>query len=411
MDVNSAVSEENAVEASTRPKRHSPVFLAIFAVFLVTTVICVAGTVIGVAAAHPSHHDTQWFWASGHLLVHGKNPYDRHAIREIETSLGYRPGSTDLPITLNPPYMLPLLLPLGPLGSRAAVIAWSLLLLGSLAVSVYAARGMLDAPYEGVLLWLAWCFAPALCCIEMGQTGLIILLGLTLFLRFHESRPFWAGAALSLCAIKPHLLLPFGVVLFAWIAARRRWAILGGAVAALIFESLIAMLFDHAIWAHYRVMMRTEPFVDYFVPTLGVALRYAVDRAAMWIQFIPAAVGCSWAGWYFVRNRKEWDWRTHGSLLTLVSLVVAPYSWFTDQVIALPAILFVLLGAQKPRRGSLTLLLAVMSAAAVEMMISKSAYFQPFLWQAIAWLAWYLYAMSGRAPGQKPLASPGLASA
>jgi len=409
MGVSPAVSEEKTAEASTGPKRHSPVFLAVFAVFLVTTAICVAGTVIGVAAAHPSHHDTQWFWASGHLLTHGKNPYDRHAIREIETSLGLQIGD-DLPMTRNPPTALFLMAPIGVLGPRAGVLAWAMLLVVCLAMSIWCIKSVQEQPNEHALLWLAWCFAPALLCIEMGQTGLIILLGLVLFLRFHSGRQFWAGVALSLCAVKPHLLLPFGVVLLAWIVVRRKWTALAGAVVALAVEGLIAMALDAHVWAHYYSAMRVQQIGEEAVPTLGVALRFALDRTAMWIEFVPAALGCAWGLWYFARNRKQWDWRTHGSLLTLVSLVVAPYSFFTDQVIALPAILFVLLGAQKSRRGSLTLLLALMSAGALEMML-LSLYSNIFIAQAIAWLAWYLYAMSGRAPGQKPLASAGLANA
>lgn len=377
------------------PKRHSPVFLAVFAVFLLATAICIAGTVLGVAAAQPSHHDTQWFWASGHLLAHGRNPYDRAAMREMETSLGFQGTGKVLPITLNPPYTFFLFIPLGVLSAREAIVAWSLLLAVFLWIAVLAMRPMVEQRRERAYMWLAWCFAPALCCIEMGQTGLVVLLGLALFLRLNESGPFWAGAALSLCAVKPHLLLPFGVVLIMWVLTRRRWSVFAGAIAALAVESLVAMAFDHAIWAHYRAMMRTEPFVDDFLPTLGVALRYALDRTAMWIEFVPAAAGCVWGLWYFWRNREHWDWRTHGSLLTMVSLVAAPYSWFTDQVIALPAILFALMGEKPLRRGSVTLLLAVMSAGAVEMMVTKTLYFKPYLWEGLAWLGWYLYAVSG----------------
>lgn len=117
----------------------------------------------------------------------------------------------------------------------------------------------------------------------------------------------------------------------------------------------------------------------------------------MWIEFVPAAAGCAWGLWYFRRNGERWDWRTHGSLLVMVSLVAAPYSWFTDQVIALPAILFALTGPRPPRRGSLTLLLAVMSVGAIEMIAAKSLYFKPYLWEGVAWLAWYVYAVGGRA--------------
>jgi hypothetical protein len=213
----------------------------------------------------------------------------------------------------------------------------------------------------------------------------------------NESMSFRAGVALSLCAVKPHLFLPFGVVLLAWIVMRKRWVILGGAIAALAVESLIAMLFHHAIWAHYHAAMRSQQIVDEFVPTLGVGLRFLVDKRAMWLEFVPAAVGSAWALWYFWRNREGWDWRTHGSLVMLVSLVAAPYAWFTDQVVVLPAILFALTRPGGPRKGSVTLLMALMSAAAVDMMMTRSLFFKPDMVLAAAWLLWYLYATSGAA--------------
>jgi hypothetical protein len=381
-------------------KRYPPIFLGVFAVFLIATTICVAGTVLGVLEARLAHHDTLWFWASGHLLTQGQNPYDATATRRIETAMGLPVGG-DLPMTRNPPPSLALMAPLGALGPRAGAMEWSLLLAACFVLSVLAIRAMVDGPYERGYLLLAWFFAPALCCIEVGQTGVITLLGLALFLRVEESMPFWAGAALSLCAVKPHLFLPFGVVLLAWVAVRRKWAILGGAVAALAVESAFVMLFDHAVWTHYLAAMHSQRFVDEFVPTVGVGLRFLVNRTAMWLEFVPAIAGGAWALWYFWRNRRNWGWRTHGSLVMLVSLVAAPYAWFTDQVVALPAILFALLRPGGPRKGSVTLLLALMSAAAVDMMVSKSLFFKPDMALGAAWLLWYLYAVSRTAPASE----------
>jgi hypothetical protein len=369
------------------------VFLAVFPVFLIATIICVAGMLMGVLSARPSHHDTQWFWASGRLLTHGANPYDRESVRQMELALGLPVKGPDVPMLRNPPTSLFLMVPMGLLGPRAGVMAWSLLLALCMAVSVLAVRSMLERHERGYML-LAWFFPPALCCIEVGQTGLLALAGVALFLRFHESRPLWAGAALSLCATKPHLLLPFGVVLLAWMIARRKWAVLCGAVLALVGESLIAMAFDHAIWRHYLTAMRAERIVDEFVPTFGVALRFMVDRMAMWVEFIPAALGCAWAGWYYWRNQQRWDWRTHGSVLTLLSLAVAPYAWLTDQVLAVPAILFALAGSPRSRRGSVTLLMAILTLTAVQMMSNASLYFKPDMVLGFVWLGWYLYATS-----------------
>ncbi|MGC2163199.1 MAG: glycosyltransferase family 87 protein [Silvibacterium sp.] len=378
-------------------KKHSPVFLAVFAVFLIATTICAVGTVLGILGARLAHHDTQWYWASGQLLIHHGNPYSEEAVHRMQASAGVPVYGSD--VLRYPPTALFLMTPLALLGPRAGVVAWSLLMAAFLALSLLAIQAMLGPAFDRKYLLLAWFFAPTLCCIEMGQTGVILLLGLALFLRFHNSRPLWAGAALSLCAVKPHLFLPFGVVLLAWIATRRRWGILWGALLALAVESAFAMAFDPAVWMHYRTAMLTQVFE--YAPTLGVELRLLMDRTAMWLQFVPAAVGCVWGLWYFMRNRERWDWRTHGSILTLVSLVVAPFAWFTDQVLAIPAILFVLLG---PRRGSLTLLLAIMSAGAIEMMSTSTLLFWPYLWQGLAWLAWYVYAASGTAPVDDALA-------
>ncbi len=358
--------------------------------------VCVGGMLTGVFSARPSHHDTQWFWASGHLLTHGANPYDREAVRQMELALGLPVKGPDVPMLRNPPTALFLMVPMGLLGPRLAILAWSLLLAICLAVSVLAVRAMMEESYEHGYILLAWFFPPALLCIEVGQTGLLTLAGLALFLRFHKSRPLWAGAALSLCAIKPHLLLPFGVVLLAWVATRRKWRILCGASLALAAESIIAMAFDHAVWRHYLAAMRTERIVDEFVPTFGVALRFFLSRTTMWVEFIPAALGCLWAVWYYRRNREGWDWTTHGSVLTLVSLMVAPYAWLTDQVLAIPAILFALTASRRPARGSVTLLMAISTLTAAQMMSKATTlYFKSDMALGLVWLAWYLYATSG----------------
>ncbi len=392
----SDASSDRSAATERHAKRHSPIFLAVFAAFLIATMICVPGVLTGVFSARPSHHDTQWFWASGRLLTHGANPYDREAVRQMELELGLPVKGPDVPMLRNPPTALFLMVPMGLLEPRAAVVAWSLMLAICLAVSVLAVRAMMEDPHERGYLLLAWFFPPALLCIEMGQTGLLTLAGLALFLRFHQSRPFWAGAALSLCAIKPHLLLPFGVVLLAWIITRRKWGVFCGALLALATESVVAMAFDHAVWRHYLAAMRTERITDEFVPTFGVALRFMVNRTAMWVEFIPAVLGCVWAVWYYQRNRHKWTWRTHGSVVTLVSLAVAPYAWLTDHVLVIPAILLALTGSRVPARGSVTLLMAVLTLTAAQMMSkSTTLYFKPDMALGLVWLTWYLYATSG----------------
>jgi hypothetical protein len=86
----------------------------------------------------------------------------------------------------------------------------------------------------------------------------------------------------------------------------------------------------------------------------------------------------------------------HGSLLMLVSVLVAPYTWLMDQAILIPALLH---AAYLTRSRSLIAVLALASAvidigALRGMALLHSAF---YLWTAPAWLAWYLYAIRATA--------------
>ena len=326
------------------------------------------------------------YWAAGKLLIHGANPYSISAVSALERIAGRT--ATGMLIMRNPPSALFVVIPLGWMGARSGSILWSLLLLGCLAISIHMIWRMNGSPRSRLHLF-GYFFAPTLACLGTGQTGIFALLGLILFLYLHDSKPLLAGVALSLCALKPHLFLPFAVVLFAWIATREAYRILAGAVLAIAVCGAVPLLFDRSVWSQYAQMARVSGIVDEFMPDLGTVLRFAVDRNAMWLQFLPAVVACIWALWYFRRHRMDWDWQTHGSLLMLVSILAAPYSWFNDQVILLPALLHGMYSGK-----SVVAILALTTATFVEMMFGVSLHSALHCWPAAAWLVWYLWPMS-----------------
>jgi hypothetical protein len=218
-----------------------------------------------------------------------------------------------------------------------------------------------------------------------------------LFLRLHRSDPFTAGLCLWLCALKPHLLLPFAAVLLLWAIVSRCWAILAGAILALAASSAAVSLFDPLAWSQYAQMMRTVGIEREFIPCISIALRFAVNPRSTWLQYVPAAAGCVWAVWYYWSRRDAWDWVRHGPLLVLVSMLVSPYSWLTDQVLAIPALLIAAY-----RANFRSLLVLALASSAIEAGILSNVYMHsPFyLWTAPAWLAWYLYAV--RDPDRTP---------
>lgn len=330
------------------------------------------------------------YWASGRQLVQHADPYDVVSLTQLERSVGF-PREIPAMVMPNPPSALLLVYPLGFLSATAAELLWLLLLLICLVVSVRIIWKLHGSP-KNHLHVLGYSFAPALSCILSGQVTIFILLGLVLFLRFHRSSPFLAGVSLWLCMLKPHLFVPFGLVLILWAFLTRSYKVLAGVTASLIASTVIAVVLDHQVWSQYLNMMRTARVDRVAIPCLSVILRRSVSPHTLWIQCLPVALGSVWAIFYFLKHREKWDWVEHGSPLMLVSVFLAPYTWFMDQVVLVPALLH---GAYVTRSRNLICVLALASAV-IEIGIFKdvsllhSAF---YLWTAPGWLAWYLLAI------------------
>jgi hypothetical protein len=193
--------------------------------------------------------------------------------------------------------------------------------------------------------------------------------------------------------LKPHLFLPFAAALMAWILVTGSYKLLAGAVVAMAASCAITYCIDPSAFARYLYLMRSPSVVEEFVPCLSDAMRFAINRNAVWLQYLPAAVACLWALWYFWQRRHSWDWLENGSPLILVSLIAAPYSFLYDQSIAIPAVLH---GAYNTRNRSLIVVLvgiiAIIELQALRIRITSPYY----LWTAPVWLAWYLLARSRR---------------
>ena len=138
-------------------------------------------------------------------------------------------------------------------------------------------------------------------------------------------------------------------------------------------------------------MMGSTRILDVFIPTFGVALRFLIDRNAVWIQFVPLAIGSAWALWYYWTRRTCWRWLEQGPILLLVSAACAPYGAFTDECILLPLILAGLYATGDSPRTFVPLLV-INGIACIEVIAQVNIMGPYFLWTSPAWLAWYLFA-------------------
>ncbi len=368
----------------------APISLAELAIVSVTglglAVTALFLCVVPLTAHMAGSRDFVSYWATGRQLVDHADPYDREAIMRIEHAAGL--DNKAVLLMRNPPWALPLAYPLGFIGLKTAAILWSLVLLACLTMSVRLIQIIHNFPGNHIH-WLGLSFPPALICLIMGQTSLFALLGLVLFLRFHRTRPFAAGVSLWLCALKPHLFLPFGVALLSWIFVHRSYRLLAGAATVMAASCAAAYSIDPSAWPRYVQMMRAPEIDSQFIPCLSDALRLWLRPQATWLQYLPTLLCCAWALHYFWRRREIWDWTEDGGTLMLASLLFAPYCWLYDQGLALPALLH---RAYHSRSGTLVVLIAL-TGLLIDVELCRFRLSSAFyLWTAPVWLACYLIA-------------------
>jgi hypothetical protein len=100
---------------------------------------------------------------------------------------------------------------------------------------------------------LALTFVPTAYLIGIGQITAVVLFGLAAFLAAaRANRPFLAGTAAALTAIKPHLLTVFALWLLLNAATRRfgRCVVLGGVVIGLGAVGLTTLV-NPDVWSDY----------------------------------------------------------------------------------------------------------------------------------------------------------------
>jgi len=274
-------------------------------------------------------------------------------------------------------------------------------LLGALALASFLIWRLNGRP-DSLFNFFGFGFASVLACLMAGQCGILLLLGVVLFLFLYHHRPFLAGASLLLCALKPHFFMPFGAALMLWCVTAKKgdrgYLILAGGCVALVGACWLAYALDPHAWSQYSQMMRTGGALNEVVPRLGAELRLLIDPRAVWIQFIPEMAACVWAIWYFWTRRAEWNWMDHGLLLLLVGAVCTPYGFLTDEALLLPAILAGVFRSMQLKRP-LWPVGVLAGVELVELWTGATIVSPYYLWTAPAWLCWYLYA-TGRIPGR-----------
>ena len=337
--------------------------------------------------------------AAGTLLIHHNDPYNHPSVLRLERQHGY---AEERPLVLRtPPWSLFMVVGLGFLNPLWAWVFWIAVLFGCLVIGLRLTRQLYgggDVP-QNMLTVVAYTFAPVPACLVSGQMGLVLMIGVILFLWLHSERPFLAGVVLVLPFAKPHLLILFWLVLLIWIVAKHSHKIALGFATAFSVATLLAVVFDPRVFGHYRDMLQQAAIGREFIPALSGVLRLLFFRRFFWVQFVPMALGVIWSLWYLRRNWATWEWRQHGPALLIVSVLTTPYEWLTDESVLLPAILqaLVLIYASRQWLKTSTKVILLVFALLDSLLLLILRFKIPFstgiyFWSSLLWAGWYFYA-------------------
>ena len=290
------------------------------------------------------HNDFTFYVAAARIGINHGWPsiYDLSIQQEELQAMGSGIHIAALARYISPPPLAWLALPLAPLPYEVGYLVWSALLLAALAGTWYlAAPG--DRSWRLVHLAAAVGWLPVIYALQLGQPALFVALGVAgCYALLRAGRPFWAGCALGVLALKPQLafLLPPALLLSG--RTRAFWGslialgLLAGASAIALGPSGVAAYearLSFAAGVPVNQELTLAPIIGSLVATRviqaaialwSLGLAYGLRRRGHEWVLIPALIGgllaspylhiddlvmLGLAGWLYLRTSPPvWTW-------------------------------------------------------------------------------------------------------
>lgn len=284
------------------------------------------------------------YYSAGVVNLQHGNPYDSQQLLPIQQQALDDPDLDEAMMMWNPPWMLPLVTPLGFFSAKVAHLIWLSIQFFSMLASCLMLWRVYDGPTDrwiiGIIAGLF--FGPFFVLMWYGQVGTLCLLGLAGYLYFlKRDVPALAGLFVALTAIKPHLLFAFGLVLVldGLFTRRGRIVLIFGAMALLVAAG-IAWLLNPDSFHYYRMagwtnsqQTHTSP-KDWKLPLISYWLRRAISPDHFFIQFIPTIIASIATAWYWFYMRTTWNWLRETPYLIFISVIFSAYgAWIFDLVV------------------------------------------------------------------------------
>ncbi len=348
------------------------------------------------------------YWAAARVALDGGDPYDGAQLLPLQRRAGNEPDREHAVMMWNPPWTLPVYLPLAALDPRPAQLLWLGLQAGCVVAACLMLWSVYGGPREhvGVVPLVAVTFYGTLMTVKYGQNTGLILLGLAGFVySAGRDRPALAGAFAALTALKPHLLAAFGVLLVLDAARPRGRVTLAVGAAAVGAGLLVALAVNpHALDEYLAALRRpptpeSVPLSAWRLPQAAYYLRATVAPEAFWVQFVPCGLACVGFAVYFWRTRRAWDWPRELPGVVWASVLTAPYGgWVFDLVVLLVPVTRAAAGLANAGRPTTIRLFAVAHVALTAATFTFDADLGAYYWVAPATL---LLCLAARAAARR----------
>ena len=292
----------------------------------VTAALFAAFDLIQWALAYGSdrfHNDFTFYYAAARIgLAHGwSSIYDLGLLQNELDSMGSRIKIAALARFLSPPPLAWISTPFTVLQFPIAYFAWSALLLAALALTWHLAAPS-RGPVRLIHLAAAVGWLPVIYCLQLGQPGLFVALGVAAsYAALRTGRPVWAGAALAALALKPQLgfLVPVALL----VAGRYRAFLSSAAVLGVLALASAAALGSAGIHVYLDRLSFAAT-----VPVNRELTLYAVFGSVTVTRAVQAVIAI-WAMALVFRQRRrgpEWIYLT----ALFGGLLATPYMHLDD---------------------------------------------------------------------------------
>ena len=278
--------------------------------------------------------DFMIYWAAAYLVSNGENPYNLDLIRAVQQAQPHTKPEVAT-IAWNPPFMFLFLLPFAWLPFLTAKFAW---LITSLLLVITGALMLADVYLKTAsprvrlaFLALAVAFPAVITGLYMGQVTFLVFWGLvaSLFL-LKRDRWFWAGAALILTTIKPHIVVLPVLYILVYMTLQWKFNVWIGALTAAIVGLIILLTLSPELIVN-PIGETSVASGRWATSTIGGLLSYlGVTEAARYLIALLLPLP-----FWMAKHSEKYSPELSVALLTLITVPTTFYGWSYDQTILL----------------------------------------------------------------------------